>query len=205
MKMIIKKIYNYINSLRFLIAILLYLFAKNNVKEIIKKDVYRWIKIYNLDKINKNFFINLSWLLLYYKEFRNVYTYRVKNTNKILYFIIKCIYPIEKTILITTPEIGGGFVIFHGFATIINANKIGENFTVYQNVTIGNIDGQRPIIEDNVQITTSSVVLGNITIGQNSIIGANTTVTKNVPENCTVVGNQGMIVKENGNKILKKL
>lgn len=205
MKIIVKKIYNYINILRSLLAIILYLISKKQIKELIDKDVNRWIKIYELDKINKYFFINLSWLLLYYKEFRNVYVYRVKDTSRVLAFILKIIYPIEKTFFIITPEIGGGFVVFHGFATIINADKIGENFTVYQSVTIGNVDGRRPTIEDNVQITTSSVVLGNINIGKNTIIGANATVTKNVPPNCTVVGTQGFIIKENGKRVNNKL
>lgn len=205
MKILIKKLYNYVSMIRAFVPILLYIVSKKSIKDIIDKDVNRWIEIYDLESINKSFFINLSWLLLYYKEFRNVYLYRTKQTSRILTLISKIIYPIEKTFYIITPEIGGGFVVFHGFSTIINANKIGENFSVYQNVTIGNISGERPTIEDNVQITTSSVVLGNIKIGKNSIIGANTTVTKNVPSNCTVVGGQGMIIKQNGQRVSKPL
>lgn len=191
--------------IRALIPIILYVISKRYEKDIIKKDIKRWVEIYDLEKINRSFFVNLSWLLLYYKEFRNLYVYRSKKTSRILSFVIKLIYPIEKTLFIITDEIGGGFVIFHGFATIINANKIGENFSVYQNVTIGNISGEKPTIGDNVDITTSSVVLGNIHIGSNTLIGANTTVTKSVPENCTVVGRQGMIIKENGQRVCKKL
>lgn len=205
MKIFIKKLYNYISIIRALLPIILYVISNRHTKKIIEKDIKAWIEIYDLKIINKSFFINLSWLLLYYKEFRNIYVYRIKSTSRILTFLVKLIYPIEKTFYIITPEIGGGFVVFHGFSTIINANKIGENFTVYQNVTIGNISGERPTIGDNVQITTSSVVLGNIHIGNNSIIGANTTVTKSIPENCTVVGAQGVIIKENGKRVLKKL
>lgn len=205
MKILIKKLYNYLNIIRALIPILVYMIGNKNDKIIIEKDIKRWIKIYNLESINKNFFVNLSWLLLYYKEFRNLYVYRSKKISRILSFIIKLIYPIEKTLFIITDEIGGGFVIFHGFGTIINATRIGENFSVYQNVTIGNISGEKPSIGDNVDITTSAVVLGNIHIGDNSLIGANTTVTKSVPENCTVVGKQGMIIRENGIRVSKKL
>ena len=129
----------------------------------------------------------------------------MKNTSKLISIAINIIYPREKSLKIATSNIGGGFVVFHGCSTIINAKQIGENFSVYQNVTIGNISGKNPTIGNNVQITTSAVVLGDINIGDNSIIGANTTVTKSVPENCTVVGNQGTIVKKNGIRVLEKL
>lgn len=48
-------------------------------------------------------------------------------------------------------------------------------------------------------------MLGDICIRDNSIIGANTTIIKNVPKNCTVVGVQGTIIKENGKKVYNKL
>ena len=205
MKKIIKKIYVYLNMIRSIIPYLAYCVSNNESKLLIEKDMYRWINTYKLDN-NKNIkFLYLNWLLVNYKEFRNIYVYRIKNTSQCLAILIKIIYPVEKSLYIVTPEIGGGLMIFHGFSTIINAKKIGENFSVYQNVTIGNISGENPTIGDNVQITTSSVVIGNISIGNNTSIGANTTVTKSVPENCTVVGRQGVIVKENGERVLKEL
>lgn len=47
-------------------------------------------------------------------------------------------------------------------------------------------------------VNANAVVIGNITIGNNVIIGAGAVVTKNVPDNCIVVGNPSYILKENG-------
>lgn len=54
-----------------------------------------------------------------------------------------------------------------------------------------------------VKIYTGAVVLDPITVGNNSIIGANATIVKNVPENTTIVPAAGRIIKENGNKVNK--
>lgn len=93
-------------------------------------------------------------------------------------------------------EIGKGFII-HNFSSIfIYAQKIGENCTVQQGVTIGNIKGSAhpPIIGNNVYFGAGSKALGDVTIGNNIIIGANSLVITSVPDNCTVVGVPARIV-----------
>lgn len=52
------------------------------------------------------------------------------------------------------------------------------------------------IIEDNVWIGEGCVILPNVKIGQNSVIGANTVVTKDVPRNSIVVGNPGRVIRQ---------
>ena len=89
-------------------------------------------------------------------------------------------------------DIGKGLMIWHGYSTVLNAKKIGEDFQIWQNVTIGkktttDID-DRPAIGDNVLVCTGAVVIGEITIGNNAIIGANATVIKNIPASATAVG-----------------
>ncbi len=54
-------------------------------------------------------------------------------------------------------------------------------------------------------ISAGAKIIGDITIGDNSIVGANSVVLKDVPPNCTVVGVPGMIVKENGVKVHREL
>ena len=54
-------------------------------------------------------------------------------------------------------------------------------------------------------IFTGAVVLGEIKIGDNVVIGANAVVTKSVPNNCTVAGNPAMIIRENGVRVNKQL
>lgn len=95
-------------------------------------------------------------------------------------------------------------MIWHGFSTIINAKSIGNNCTIYQQVTIGNWNGT-PKIGNNVTIFPGAKVIGNITVGDNVKIGANAVVSKNVPENCTVVGVPAFIVKRNGIRVREKL
>lgn len=74
---------------------------------------------------------------------------------------------------------------------------IGENCTIFQQVTIGQDEnGNAPIIGDNCYIGTGAKIIGNITIGNNVKIGANAVVVKDVPSNCTVVGVPGKIIKK---------
>lgn len=90
----------------------------------------------------------------------------------------------------------GGISINHGHSTRINAERIGVNLHVFQNVTIGS-RGSRdlPLIGDNVTIGTGAVVLGNIRIGNNVKIGANAVVIEDVPDNCTVVPQKSRLIK----------
>ena len=68
-------------------------------------------------------------------------------------------------------------------------------------LTIGYSRGDDgPTIGNNVAIKAGAKVLGNITIGDNSVEGANAVVFRNVPPNCTVVGVPAYIVKRDGKK-----
>lgn len=69
--------------------------------------------------------------------------------------------------------------------------KIGKNCTIYQNVTIGRKNKdlpEYPTIKDNVVIYCNSTIIGNIEIGENSIIGCNTVVLSSVNSNSKCVG-----------------
>lgn len=89
--------------------------------------------------------------------------------------------------------IGKNLFIDHGMGVIIGETSIiGNNVIMYHGVTLGGTGkdkGKRhPTIEDNVIIGCGAKVLGNITIGKNSKIGANAVVLKDVLKNTTVVG-----------------
>ncbi len=91
--------------------------------------------------------------------------------------------------------IGRNFFIDHGFTVIGETALIGDDVTIYQNVTLGGtsptdgIAGKRhPTISDGAIIGSGAQVLGPITIGRRARVGANAVVTKDVPEATTVVG-----------------
>ena len=96
--------------------------------------------------------------------------------------------------------IGKGLFIDHGFGVIIGETTIiGDNVTLFQGVTLGGTGkdkGKRhPTIGDNVMIGTGARVLGPLTIGENTKIGAGAVVLESVPENSTVVGVPGRVVR----------
>lgn len=103
-------------------------------------------------------------------------------------------------------KIGKNFFIDHGMGVVIGETAIiGDNVTLFQGVTLGGTGkecGKRhPTLENNVVVGTGAKVLGNITIGENSYVGANAVVVKNVPPNATVVGVPGHITKQEGKRI----
>ena len=103
-------------------------------------------------------------------------------------------------------QIGKGLFIDHGMGIVIGETAIiGDNVLLYQGVTLGGTGlekGKRhPTIGNNVVIGTGAKILGNITIGDNSYIGANAVVVKDVPPNSTVVGVPGRITKQDGKKM----
>jgi len=103
-------------------------------------------------------------------------------------------------------KIGKRFFVDHGMGVVIGETAIvGDDVLLYQGVTLGGTGlekGKRhPTIGNNVVIGAGAKVLGNITIGDNSYIGSNAVVVKDVPPNSTVVGVPGRITKQDGKKI----
>jgi serine O-acetyltransferase len=102
--------------------------------------------------------------------------------------------------------VGEGLFIDHGMGVVIGeTTEIGDNVTIYQGVTLGGTGKEKgkrhPTIGNNVVISTGAKVLGSFTVGDNSKIGANAVVLRNVPPNCTVVGVPGRVVVREGQKI----
>ncbi len=98
-------------------------------------------------------------------------------------------------------RIGRRFFIDHGMGVVIGATAvIGDDVLLYQGVTLGgtgNEHGKRhPTLGNNIVVGSGAKILGNIEIGSNSRIGAGSVVVDNVPEDSTVVGVPGRIVKQ---------
>ena len=102
-------------------------------------------------------------------------------------------------------NIGDGFFIDHGMGVVIGETAdIGNDVTLYQGVTLGGTGfatGKRhPTVQDNVTIGSGAKLLGPITVGHGSKIGANSVVIHDVPPNSTVVGNPGHPVRVEGRR-----
>jgi len=105
-------------------------------------------------------------------------------------------------------QLGRRLFIDHGMGIVIGETAIvGDDVTIYHGVTLGGTGketGKRhPTIGDNVVISAGAKILGNITIGDYSRVGAQSVVLKNIPAHCTVVGIPGKIVIQNEERVGK--
>ena len=103
-------------------------------------------------------------------------------------------------------KIGENFTLYHGGrGSVVNPNTvIGNSVVLRQNTTIGSKsftdDTLAPIIEDHVEIGPNVCIIGKITIGHDSQIGAGAVVVKDVPPCSVVVGNPAKIIRTTNNK-----
>ncbi|MFM6976629.1 MAG: serine acetyltransferase [Sphingobacteriaceae bacterium] len=98
---------------------------------------------------------------------------------------------------------GKGLVIYHGQALVLNQGVVlGEHCILRNSTTIGHkktADGgfsACPVIGNRVDIGANVVIIGDISIGDNAIIGAGAVVVKSIPANCVVAGNPAKIIKQ---------
>lgn len=104
-------------------------------------------------------------------------------------------------------RIGRRVFIDHGMGVVIGETAIvGDNVTMYQGVTLGGTGkehGKRhPTLRNGVFVGNNANILGNITIGENSRVGAGSVVVRDVPPDSTVVGVPAHIVYQGGKRVL---
>ena len=145
-------------------------------------------------------------VVLYYPGLHAIWSHRIAHGlwRKKIYFLARWLSQITRffTGIEIHPgaKIGHSFFIDHGMGVVIGeTTEVGDNVTIYHGVTLGGVStkkGKRhPTIEDHVVIGAGAKVLGAITVGRKSRIGANAVVVKPIPENSVVVGVPGQIVK----------
>lgn len=169
-------------------------------RSVIQQDLDRWGQIMFGAKPGNVFekialFVRLMTLR---PEYRNLFYHRVGLARLMLSLLCR---PMS-TLYIHTRKIGPGLFIQHGFATIIAAAEIGDNCWINQQVTLGYSNATDcPTLRNNVTISAGAKVIGRVTIGENSRVGANAVVVKNVPANATVVGVPAYVVRKDGMKV----
>src|SRR5689334_25228241 len=97
-------------------------------------------------------------------------------------------------------KIGRRFFIDHGMGVVLGETaEIGDDVTIYQGVTLGGTSTKpikrHPTIEDSVTIFSGAAVLGPVTVGRHSRVGAGSVLVTSVPPHSTIVGIPGRIVK----------
>ncbi len=125
-----------------------------------------------------------------------LWTHRLKLLGRWLSHLVRLLTGIE---IHPGAKIGPGFFIDHGMGVVIGETaEIGTDVTLYHGVTLGGTSlakGKRhPTIGDRVVIGAGAKVLGAITVGDDSRIGANAVVVKSVPPNSVVVGVPGQVI-----------
>lgn len=172
----------------------LYIILSKRIVFFIKKDFERWCDWQNRAKTIWGF----SLLFAELKEFRTVVYKRIGWRR--LFF--SWLWHGQQNCSIACNDIGPGLNIQHGYCSIIAAKKIGKNFSFNQCVNVVWNYNEQCIIGDNVKLATGVIVIGGVHIGNNVYVGAGSVVTKNIPDNCVVVGNPAHIIRENGKKII---
>jgi len=163
----------------------------------IKHDLYRIHGNVSLKLFFKSYFLSpgfnyMVWFRIT-KKFSNPFVKYILY-RKSVYFGIDIPY---------NTNISEGFYIGHFGAIVVNGkSNIGRNCNISQGVTIG--QGNRgknkgyPTIGNNCYIGPGVKIIGNVMIGNNVAIGANTVITKDTPDNAVVVGIPGKVISYDG-------
>ncbi|SDH06138.1 serine O-acetyltransferase [Pseudonocardia oroxyli] len=164
-------------------------------RDLIDADVERWQEVYR--RSERGTTALLRCLGESSHEFRNLFYHRLRHGNlagMVAGQLLRLVYRQEATLHLSTPEIGPGLFIQHGFATIVAAKSVGANCWINQQVTVGfKASGtgellDPPVIGDDVTVAAGAIVLGPIKVGDGATVGANAVVVADVPPGEVAVG-----------------
>ena len=174
--------------------------------------IYNMLSPETQDKIQKDVIVNFrdecgsfKRLVIQNLSYRSVFYWRVHNDGQYPQKLIlriatklseKYIFPPLETVEFSSESVGGGIVIYHRYC-VVNAKSIGDNVVVYQGVTIGKGKGGKPKIGNDVKLFPNSIIVGDITIGNGTWIGAGSFIDSDIPDNSTV-RNDSIVLKRRG-------
>ncbi len=142
------------------------------------------------------------WAIFWYRIANRLYRNNFKAISRLIMGINQIITHID---IHPGATIGRRVFIDHGTGVVIGQTAIIEDdVLIYQGVTLGGVSltaGKRhPTIKRGVVIGAGAKILGNITIGENSKVGANSVVVRNVPENSTAIGIPAHVIQKGRDK-----
>ncbi|WP_350223368.1 serine acetyltransferase [Pedobacter faecalis] len=183
-----------IRLIRFIFHLLVFISSNKTVKDLITSDVEMVIKKRRWTDIS--LYKALLVTLKNDKYYRTIFYLRIGRKSRFL----RLLSPGSNSFFLNTNQIGGGIYLAHPFATFINAERIGRDFSCRQCTTIGNkTDGRndlRPTIGNNVQVGANVVIIGHVNIGDNVIIGAGSVIVKDIESNSIVAGNPARVIRK---------
>ena len=176
---------------------MLYVFYKKHVtsNERIMADINHSYKVRGCKAKHESVQKKFEHLMIHYPEYAFIFFWRTKKKITYLNKLFTSGYECK---IFGSTKIAGGLVCFHPFSTVINAKSIGENFEFRNGLTIGNKFNDNsllPVIGNNVTVGANVCIIGDITIGDNVMIGAGSVVVKSVPSYSVVVGNPAKVIK----------
>jgi serine O-acetyltransferase len=180
--------------------------SSSNIKEFILEAYMSCENIENSIREDLIYFVKndpackyYSTPILFYKGFQGLATYRAANClwkndrHTMALFLQNRASEVFGVDIHPAAQIKGGVMIDHATGVVIGeTSKIDKNVSIFQGVTLGGKgteEGDRhPKIKSGVSIYASSTILGNITIGKNSVVAAGSLVLKDVDSDTTVAG-----------------
>lgn len=149
------------------------------------------------NRYNKTPILNINFLAVIIYRLSN-YAYKKK-----LFLISKLFWVLNRTIMSIDIDpgatFGGSLLVIHGIGIVVGRNVVANgDVTIYHGVTIGGNMGKvdyindtkisQPILHDDIILGPGCKILGPIILGSNTVIGANSVLTKTVGENSLVLG-----------------
>jgi serine O-acetyltransferase len=174
--------------------------------ETIQSDFERFKKEDNISYLKAFLFRPSLWVIIVYRIHRYVlYEFKIPIVKQLIKCVLLLIEIFLRTVyhieLYPATKIGKSLYIPHVGQILFHPQSIiGDNFCILQGVTIGNGGLNKkssvPVFGNNVTIYAGAVIAGGITIGNNVVIGANSVVTKDVPDNSIAAGNPIRIISK---------
>lgn len=165
----------------------------------IQRDASRYLRV---DPSSLSTFDVFSYLVTN-RNLASIFIARIRD-HTFCWLLARMCFSYNRNVEIIVPVnyIGPGLVILHNIGAVIRAKSLGEDVTISQGVTLGaggdwndTRQDNIPTIGDRVLIATNALVIGEVHIGNDAVIGAGAVITKDINKGDVVVGNPQRVIK----------